>query len=370
MSHEESIYVAALQGVPGIGALTMRRLLQTFGSGKNIWAASEDALKASGYLKSNTIKALTEYRKICSLSNFDKNLKRHNIRYITIEDVQYPYLLRHIYNPPTVLFYKGNLAIPNRLVAIVGTRRATSYGRAVATLFGEELSKAGIGVVSGGARGIDSFAHEGALRGDTPTISVMGCGLDVVYPPENKKLFSEIEERGLLISEYVPGTKPLATNFPARNRIISGVCRAVVVVEAKSASGSLITADMALAEGRDVFAIPGSIYSKYSEGTHWLIRQGAITLFSPEDLLGEYGWLGNEKNTKIIGAKDGTVLSFTIEENMVLNTFSFESDCSVNDLYTKTGFSFGKLNMILLKLEMHRYIEQIQTGVYRLVSGR
>lgn len=368
--NNNSLYIAALQGVPGIGALTLRRLLQAFESGKAIWHASPEALKASGYLKSNTIQALTTYRKNTSLSSFEKQLKKYDIQYVTIEDESYPFYLRHIYNPPAVLFYKGKYSVPERLVAIVGARRATTYGRDVARAFGEALSRAGIGVVSGGARGIDSFAHEGALKGTTPTISVMGCGLDVVYPPENRKLFQEIEEKGMCISEYVPGTAPIGTNFPARNRIISGLCRAVIVVEAKAASGSLITADMALSEGRDVYAIPGSIYSKYSEGAHWLIKQGAITLFSPEDLLGEYGWLPQlEKFNKVV-TNGESVLSFTIEENLVLNAFSSEGTHSMDELQVQTGFPFEKLNMILLKLELNRCIEQTQTGVYRLVPGR
>ncbi len=359
-------YIAAMQGIPGVGAMTIRRLLDTFGSGKNAWEASKDKLKKSGYMTADIIDQFVTYRKTFSLDKFVNSLQSNSISYVTWEDVAYPLWLRATYNPPVVLFYRGKNILSNRMIAMVGARKATIYGKQVARHFGESLSNYGVTIVSGGARGIDTCSHEGALEGSSPTVAVMGCGLDIVYPRENKKLYEKIEEKGMIVSEYVPGTPPVGSNFPARNRIISGLCRGVIVVEARASSGSLITADMALSEGRDVFAIPGNIYANTSAGVHWLIQQGAMMAFSPEDILGEYGWL--EERISSQGAK--SVVSFTIEENKVMQYLSTERGMAIDVLIEKTGFSFGQVHMALMKLEMNKYVSHLSTGEFILLPRR
>ena len=217
-------------------------------------------------------------------------MQKHYIDIICIEDEEYPSLLKEIDNPPIVIYIIGRKDILNETnIAIVGSRDATEYGKYVAKEFAYKLSKKGFNIVSGLARGIDSFAHKGTLNVKGKTIAVLGNGLDTIFPKENKKLADEIiNTGGCIISEYPLGTKPLRENFPARNRIISGLCNGVLVVEAKPKSGTMITVDFALEQGRDVFVIPGNIDSVNSMGTNELIRQGAKLVTNPEEIMEEY----------------------------------------------------------------------------------
>lgn len=217
-------------------------------------------------------------------------MEKNNIDIIFIHDKEYPYLLKNIYNPPLVLYIRGNKNILNNLsIGIVGCRNATNYGIKIAQNFAYDLSKKGFNIVSGLARGIDSASHIGALKAYEKTVAVLGNGLDTIYPRENTHLAEAIlKYDGAIISEYPLGTKPEKQNFPARNRIISGLCNGIVVVEAQKESGSLITMDFALDQGRDVFAIPGNIDSLNSYGTNDLIKQGAKLVTSCEDIVEEY----------------------------------------------------------------------------------
>jgi len=213
-------------------------------------------------------------------------LDRHKIKILDKDNSKYFDKLKEIYKPPNVLYYKGNvLNKDKKMVAIVGAREATRYGLETAYNIAYELAKRDVIIVSGMAKGIDSFAHAGALKAGGETIAVLGNGLDVVYPKENKKLMDEIECKGMLISEYFLGEKPLKYHFPQRNRIISGISDFVLVVEAKEKSGSLITARLALDDGKDVGSVPGNIYSDYSKGTNELIRDGAYVVTSYEDVI-------------------------------------------------------------------------------------
>jgi|GEM_PF-1241438 len=210
----------------------------------------------------------------------------------TFLDKDFPSILNHIYNPPAILFMRGNrVLLDKRLnrIALVGARRCSLYGRNVARMLGKELGKYSTIIVSGGARGIDTHGHEGLLASQGYGIIVMGCGLDITYPRENAKLFDRmLQNNGLLLSEYPPGTPPSAKHFPARNRIISGLCRGVIVVEAKSSSGSLITADMAVSEGRDVFVVPCNLLDHTADGNKFLMKNGAYVLTGYEDIVEQY----------------------------------------------------------------------------------
>ncbi len=355
---EDRLFIAALQGVPDVGAKTIRSLVQYFGSAKGAWEASHEALRKTGFMKESMVQSLSDFRRNFSLDRMLARLERHEIRFVTIFEEEYPPLLREIHNPPAILFMQGKGNFSSKSIGIVGARKATTYGRRVAQEFAHYLSVRGISVVSGGATGIDSYAHEGALLGLAPTVAVMGCGLDITYPRENNRLFEKIRDRGLLISEYVPGTKPLASNFPARNRIISGLVSGVIVVEARSSSGSLITADMALSEGRDVYAVPGNIYSPFSAGVHWLIQQGAMCLLTPETILGEYGWLSQNDSSQ----REEAVVIFTDGEKKILGQLDFVMPTTMDQLMAVTGLSLQELHQHLWRLTTAQLVGSSQGG--------
>jgi len=287
---EEKIYKIWISLIKNLGIKKYQSLIQEFGSMQNLWNASkEDLRKADGIgeklseiisnkdIKKDTLRHL-EY------------MKKHNIDIIGIEDKEYPTLLKNIYNPPLNLYIIGRKDILNEAnIAVVGCREASEYGKFVAKDFAYNLSKSGFNIVSGLARGIDSYAHIGTINARGKTIAVLGNGLDAIYPQENIKLVQDIlNNHGCIISEYPLGTKPDRANFPARNRIISGLSNGVLVVEAKPKSGTMITVDFALEQGRDVFVIPGNIDSVNSLGTNELIRQGAKLVTNYEEIVEEY----------------------------------------------------------------------------------
>lgn len=280
-------YWLALHYLPGLGNRRCLKLLQFFGHPQQIFSASEKILKEAG-VKEETIKAIKTGKWQALAQAEAKRLKQLNIHVITYTDTHYPPLLKEIYDPPFLLYVKGEIEVLHTpCVAIVGTRRASFYGMKTATRLAQGLAEAGITVVSGLARGIDTAAHKGALQARGKTIAILGCGLDIVYPPENKKIYAEIMQQGAIISEFPLGTPPVARNFPVRNRIISGLSLGVIVVEAALKSGSLITARLALEQGREVFAVPGQIDTFHSKGTHSLIKQGAKLVETIADVLEE-----------------------------------------------------------------------------------
>ncbi len=278
----------AFSRVRGIGPMRFGRLLGHFGSAQAAWEAGRADLLASG-LDARSIEALLAQRAKGPPPEAElEALAKAGAEAITLTDARYPDLLREIYLPPPVLFLRGALAPADGwAVAIVGTRRATSYGRQVADTLARGLAQHQVTVVSGLARGIDTVAHQAALAAGGRTLAVLGCGVNVTYPPENAKLAARICEQGALISEFPLGTQPDGGNFPARNRIISGLSLGVLVTEAPQPSGALITARFALEQNREVFAVPGPIYSKASEGTNRLIQQGAKLVMRAEDMLDE-----------------------------------------------------------------------------------
>jgi len=283
----ERDYWLALTRVPGIGPARFQRLLQHFGSAAAAWRAPAAALALAG-LDARTVQHLLALRTALDPAGEEERLAARGIRALTIADAGYPAALREIADPPPVLFLRGQLVAADEwAVAIVGTRRATAYGRQVAEALATTLAEAGVTVVSGLARGVDACAHRAALAAGGRTLAVLAHGLDTVYPPEHQALAREVVARGALVSEFPVGTRPDAANFPRRNRILAGLARATVVVEAGRSSGALITADLALEQGRDVYAVPGSIFSPASQGTNALIKDGARPLTDPRELLAE-----------------------------------------------------------------------------------
>lgn len=271
--------------VKGIGAVRLQALRDHFGDLSLAWQAPSDALHAAG-LSPKIIERVDLVRKNTDLDRVIEKITGLGITILTWDDESYPRHLKEIDQPPPVLYVRGTLkAEDSWAVAVVGTRRVSAYGRQVTEEVATFLAQNGMTVVSGLARGVDAIAHESALKAGGRTIAVFGCGVDRIYPPEHRKLAAQVITSGALISDYPPGTPPDASNFPPRNRIISGLAMAVVIVEAGETSGALITAQFAADQGREVFAVPGSILASQSKGTNRLIAQGAHPLLSAYDML-------------------------------------------------------------------------------------
>lgn len=282
---EDKAYWIALNRVAGIGAVRMTALLSSFGTAEAAWRASIQGLKAAG-LDRRTLENLLQARRDLDVAAEWDRVCAAGIRVITLADDDYPANLRQIDIPPPLLYIRGTLHANDLwAVGIVGTRRASVYGHEVARSVASDLAQVGVTVVSGMALGVDTVAHKAALEAGGRTLAVLGSGVDQIYPPDNRGLAHAIIEQGALISEYPLGVRPDAGNFPPRNRIISGLSKGVVIVEAGTRSGALITARYAAEQGRDVFAVPGSILHPGSAGCNALIQQGAIPLLSSQDIL-------------------------------------------------------------------------------------
>ena len=358
----EAYYLAALQRVSGMGSIHLQKLLEHFSDGKAIWQSPVKELASVGDLPGQMLSALESLRK--SRPDYPKELAeicgKKEIALCSIRSENYPKFLKEIFEPPMVFFFRGSLPKEDELcLAMVGSRRFSRYGEQVALDIAEKLAAAGVTVVSGAARGIDTCAHLGALKAGR-TLAVLGCGVDVAYPSENAALLRQIAEQGAVISEYEPGTSPLPAFFPARNRIISGLCRGTVVVEAARRSGSLITAELALNEGRDVFAVPGSIFSDTSQGCHYLIQQGAKLVTSASDILVEYG--RSEKRGK--KAKKQPELS--PEEAAVYSVLSYEHPLSIDEIiYSLKGKGdASRVAFLLLQMELKGLVVENEARDY------
>ncbi len=331
----------------GVSAKDKKLLIERFGSAACFFEASESTLKELG-LSEKCIKVIMDFKKIHDYEDEFKKLLESGIGFVSIEDDEYPIKLRSVNDPIYSLYYIGKLpGKENRSIGVVGARKCTPYGKYLALKTGEILASNGIDIISGLAMGIDRFSHEGALNGKGKTFAVLGCGVNVVYPRMNWKLYeSIIENGGGIISEYPPDTQPLAAYFPQRNRIISGLSDAVIVVEAAKKSGSLITADFALEQGRDVFAFPGRIGDLMSEGSNNLIKQGAGIILSPSDLLDEID-ITIEKKKLFLEKGDKLVYSL-----LGLHPKSIDTICD------ESGLSPGSVISILVSLEERGLISE------------
>ena len=288
MTPSDVSYWVGFSLIPGIGASRCQRLLGSFGDLGMAWRASPAELGRAG-LDAKAVEAVVTWRDAIDLDREMERLAKHNVVAVPMDSPGYPEHLRHIYGPPIVLYVRGRLETRDEwAIAVVGTRRATAYGREVTQRIVSALARSGVTIVSGLARGIDSHAHQAALEAGGRTVAVLGSGLDIIYPADNAQLARRVVENGALVSEFPLGTKPDAQNFPVRNRIISGLSLGTLVVEAGEGSGALLTAGFALDQGRDVFAVPGSVFSRASTGTNRLIQQsGAKLTTSADDVLQE-----------------------------------------------------------------------------------
>ena len=282
-----------------------------------------------------------------------------NYNFITIKDDVYPECLKEISNPPLKLYYKGNLDLlkEERLIAVVGTRNPSSYGKLCCEYMVKKMTSANITIVSGFAKGIDSIAHKTSLLTDGKTIAVIASGLDIVYPASNLSLYREIEEKGLILSEYEAGVKPFKSNFPQRNRIIAGLSKGTIVVESKNRGGSLITADLALEFNRDVYAVPGDVFSEYSKGCNNLIRDSrAKSLSNINELLEDYSWEIKEKNDSN---------KYTKNQILILNCLSSEKN--LDGILAETKIKETEILAELMTLEIMGVIKSIAGGRYKKI---
>ncbi|CQR71469.1 hypothetical protein SOV_18210 [Sporomusa ovata DSM 2662] len=339
----EQFYLAALQMVPGIGSSRIKALVDYFGSARQAWLADQGDLFLSKCLDNTVCNNLLGQRDKIDIHKLAEVLTKKQIGLCCLLDKNYPILLRNIFNPPYVLYYRGMLPVNDKLVAIVGSRKATTYGKNIAAMLAAALATAKVGIVSGAARGIDTAAHLGALE-QGYTVAVLGSGVDISYPPENAKLLASIAESGVILSEYAPGVIAHPGHFPARNRIINGLARGVIVVEAAEKSGALITADFALEEGRDVFAVPGGIFATNSKGTNRLIKQGAKLVDSAIDILEEYGWETSQ------GKQAKPELS--PEEQQVYSLLNFEEPIGIEEIVMKLNVLPATAAYIVLQLSL------------------
>lgn len=362
MVNDSSIYALALSQLSGIGNVTYKRLIGHFGSAKEIFKAGNKRLDEIPWIGKEKIKAIVSFNNWESVRDRIKEVEDKGAGILTLEDEEYPDRLKKIHDAPPVLYIKGSFTEGDEfLIAVVGSRHASSYGNISAENIASGLAEKGITVVSGMARGIDSKAHRAAINAGGRTIAVLGSGIDVVYPPEGRGLYTDIVKKGVVVSEFPPGTKPEPSNFPRRNRIISGLSVGVVIIEASETSGALITAKLAIDQNREVFAVPGNINSARSKGTNKLIKDGAKLVDNAEDIVDELKFILGEEFYLESSLKRSRHLddeSLTDEEKKVLLCLSTQP-VHIDIVIDETGFRSEVVSRILLELELKGVLRQI-----------
>jgi DNA processing protein len=349
----------ALKSVPGVGNHIFKRLWERFKTPECVFAASHEALRQVDGLTPRLATAIKSHQVPARVQAELERAMRKPYGIVTLSDPQYPPLLREIPDPPPFLYVHGRLDPAERHLAVVGSRNATAYGISTTRRLCSDLATHGLIVVSGMARGIDTAAHTGALQGQGRTVAVLGSGLEKIYPIENKLLFHKIAENGAVVSEFPLQTEPEPHNFPMRNRIISGVALGTVIVEATRNSGSLITARLATDQGREVFAVPGSVQSFKSTGTHALIKQGAKLVEHVQDILEELPPVGGHGAPAGRGTPRGPAppVALTPEEAQVTALLGPYPQ-HIDELARKSAMGSGKLSGILLQLELKGMAQQ------------
>lgn len=362
MIYMDKRYWVGFNLVKGIGAVRLQALRDHFGDLELAWQAPLDALKAAG-LSQKLAERVTQIRASVDLEKYMARVAAQGISILTWDDERYPQRLKQIDQPPPVLYERGALSDEDTwAVAVVGTRRVSAYGRQVAEELASFLANHGVTVVSGLARGVDAIAHQSALRSGGRTVAVLGSGVDRIYPPEHAQLAAKIISSGAILSDYAPGTAPEAANFPPRNRIISGLSMATVVVEAGETSGALITAQFALDQGREVFAVPGTILAAQSMGTNRLIAQGAHPLLSPQDLLDvlNLGRVTEQRQVRKILPGNET-------EAQLLAVLTHEP-MHMDEIRNQTGLPIERVSSALVMMELKGMVRQV--GGMNYVSVR
>jgi len=358
----DPIYDLWLTTLEGLGLKNQLKLLELFGNCQNIFEQPITSLMESFQILDRLSKKAAEMilRKDITLANkIMKENMRLDIQIVTIRDDHYPKRLLDIWDPPIVLYYKGDIQESDKdAVAIVGARKATPYGKWVSYGLGKKLAEYGVTIISGMAYGIDSASHIGALSCGGRTIAILGCGPDICYPPSNRKLMTSIVENGAIISEFPPGMPPMAGNFPRRNRIISGMASCMIVAEAGLNSGSLITAECALEQGKEVFAVPGNINSIYSIGTNKLIRDGATPLIRIADIISELGLKNGKEKEEFLPEKLGR------DELMIFEALKELGNTTTDALCKKTMKTVSEVHALVTILEIKGIVETAQGKIF------
>lgn len=350
---EDKRYWVGFNLVKGIGAVRFQALLNAFGDAETAWNASPSELMAAG-LGTKVVERLVEVRRSVDLAQYWDGIQRQDIRVLTWDDSEYPAQLKEIDQPPPVLYLRGNVTPEDAwAVAVVGTRAVTGYGRQVTEELALVLARSGVTVVSGLARGVDGIAHSAALKAGGRTLAVLGSGVDRIYPPEHRAMAERIISQGALVSDYAPGTPPDSSNFPPRNRIISGLSLAVVIVEAGETSGALITAGFASDQGRDVFAVPGNIHAPQSKGPNRLIRNGAHPLLQPQDVLEALDLTRNLERREIRRAAPADATEATL-----LGVLD-QQPLHVDEIRSQTGLPIERVSAALTMMELKGLVRQV-----------
>lgn len=343
-----------------LGQKKKEAVLSFFTSPEAAFKEKLEAFSDIGVLTEKDIDRINLSRKEERVTESYAKLAEKGIYFVTIEDEEYPKKLKNIYEPPLGIFYKGRLPRESTVnIAVIGARNCSDYGRETARSFSRELAKAGAGVISGLAAGIDGAAHEGALRGGGDTFGVLGCGVDICYPVENFNLYLNMGAKGGLLSEYSPMTQPRAYHFPMRNRIISGLADGILVVEAREKSGSLITVDYGLEQGKNIYAIPGRPGDVLSNGCNNILKMGAKMCTEPQDILEDYSQIC-KKITKDVKKNDNLL---DANEKIVYACLS-RIPKHLNDIAKEAGLPIGILASVLFQLECKNYIRQTRANYY------
>jgi DNA processing protein len=344
--------------IKGLGNIARRNLVDRFRDPDRIFQATTSELLNVEGIRRETALDILNRRYEGDPREELRRTESHGARIITYTDTNYPGALKEIHDPPVVLYLKGkDIPVNTTFIAMVGSRNATHYGLKAAEKIGQGLARRGMGVVSGMARGIDSASHRGCIAGKGFTIAVLGTGIDIIYPASNKSLYHMIAQKGAVISEFITGTPPAPTNFPIRNRIISGLSRGVVVVEATRNSGSLITASQALDQGREVFAVPGSIDSFKSTGCHFLIKQGAGLIENSDDVLEDlglnYAWV-----SKTDTFKRGDIPSMDQTEKAIYDLVG-DYPMHIDQISRQGNLESKEVSSVLMRMELKGIIRQL-----------
>lgn len=359
-----------LNDLPNIGPITLNRLLAEFeGDPCAILSADRRRLESVRGVGPETSAAVLHWRTHFDLGREEERLAQAGAEFITTRDEGYPRMLKEIHDPPIGLYRKGSCLFEQPCIAIVGSRRTTLYGQAVAKKLGAELARLGFCVVSGLARGIDTAAHEGALSVGGKTAAVLGTGIDIIYPSENLGLYRRIAETGAILSEFPFGRKADKQSFAMRNRIVSGICEGVVVVESDVSGGAMITARFAGEQGRLIFAVPGRIDQATSRGCHQLIRDGATLLTAVDDILNELNYLDGLRPQAIATAGEPSVLERLLpqletNERRVLESFRGGAILGIDALAAGTGLGPSEISSLLMMLELKKLVQKRADGSF------
>jgi len=360
MTNKELRYWVGFNIVPGIGRVKFALFEKHFGKLENAWKATPSELKQAG-LDNNTLKSIETHKPRIDLDSEMEKLERCGVKAYTYHDIEYPERLKEIYDYPPLIYVKGEFKPQDEVcIAVVGTRRSTVYGRQVTEEIVEDLARNNITVVSGLARGIDTIAHRRSVESGGRTCAIFACGIDHIYPPENANLARNIVSQGALISEYPLGTKPRPDYFPRRNRIMSGMSLGVLVIEAGTSSGAILTAHIALEQNREVFAVPGSILSPMSRGTNTLIQEGAKLVRNCTDILEE---LNLTVNVRQIEMKE--IIPTTVTEAILLKQLNAEP-IHIDQVCRNSGLPVSTVSSNLAIMELKGLVRQVSTMNYVL----